>query len=324
MSPPSTRFIAKPLPRLVLVVGATSHTGERLALRLLRHGVAVRVLTRRPESPIAARLRLAGADLREGDTLRRWTLWEAMEGVEAVASCCHIRHAEALVQGCYRAGVERLVCLSSARRHSRLPQRSVYEVRSAESELMESEQEWTILRPTMIYGGSRDGNIEGMVRWAGRRSWMPVVGSGTALFQPTWVEDLVSAFVEALRRPGSAKRDYDLGGPEPVSWNAFVDLIGQARGKAIRPIHLARPIARGMVRAAPRFCAARGLTMEAIERAGEDRVVDWSPAAEELDYRPGPYLGNLVSKVQGLAEVERLYPMAADGSQALADFPSSA
>src|SRR5690606_22103048 len=154
-----------------------------------------------PDSEVAARLKSHGCEVAKGDCARRWTLWEAAEDCQAIVSCAHIRYAEVLVQACMRVGVQRLVCVSSTRRYSHVACPTVGEVLAGEAAVVESELEWTIIRPTMIFGGERDRNISRIMRWIRRRQWIPVFGSGAAEIQPVFVEDVVSAIVESLRRP---------------------------------------------------------------------------------------------------------------------------
>ena len=301
-------MVVSPLPRRVLVVGATSHVGERLCLRLRRLGVNVDALTRDPGGEVAQRLAAAGCRLHEGDTLRRWMLWNALaQGAEQVISCTEIVHAEALLQASYRTGVERLVCVSSSLRRSRVPSPAALAARHAEVELMESEQAWTILRPTLVYGGRRDGACEALLQWARRHSWLPTVGGGRSLLQPAWVEDLVSAIIETMRRPRTAGRAYDLGGPAPLPWIEFAQLVWRACGRPLRPVDLPVGVARGLARGLPTVLGRRGLSPEVVERLLENRPVDLAPAARDLDYRPLSYDQALAMKVSGEAEVERLY-----------------
>ena len=70
--------------KLILVTGATGAQGGSVARALLAHGFSVRALTRNPDSPAAAALRDAGAEVVRGDLGDREALKAAMEGCYGV------------------------------------------------------------------------------------------------------------------------------------------------------------------------------------------------------------------------------------------------
>jgi len=295
------------MPGSVLLVGGTSHTGERVARRLRRMGVAVRVLTRNPDSPVAQALLADGCEVAEGDTLRRWRLWEAAEGVDMIVSCAHIKHAEAVVQACHRVGRERLVLTSSARRYSRVKSETVGKVLAGEAAVTDSDLEWTILRPTMIFGGSRDRNMTRLVEWVGRHSWVPVIGNGRTLIQPVFVEDLVTAIVECMRRPHTARRDYNLAGPEPIAVRDAIQEIASQLNKRVTTLAVPAAVAKlGVAMLAP-WAASRGITPEVIGRQLEDKTADILPARQDLAFAPRPFRDAIMLKLSGGAEVDALY-----------------
>jgi len=296
------------LPRSVLVVGGTGHTGERLCRRLARSGVEVRVLTREPDGPVARALADEGCVIREGDTLRRWLLWDAMEGCEAVVSCAHVRCAEAVVQACGRCGVERVVAMSSTRRFSRVESRSVGEVLAGEAIVMDSHLAWTIVRPTMIVGGRRDANLTRLVDWIRRRSIVPVVGGGRALVQPVFVEDVVAALMECLRRSGATRKVYNLAGPQAFPAVDLVRDVAAALGRDIRVVSVPVPLALAGIKVFAPVARRIGVDRAAILRTQEDKSVDIAEARADLRFDPMPFADALAIKIRGEAEVERLYP----------------
>jgi len=262
------------------------------------------------DDPVVAGLVRAGAVRCEGDALRRWMLFDALEGCEILASCAHIRHAGAMIQACRHAGVRRYLQMSSTRRYTRWPCPTSREVIAGERLITSSGLDHTILRPTMIFGGGRDGNVTRLLAWFRRHRWFPLFGDGSNLVQPVYVEDLVDAIVEAIRRPEiSAGRDYTLAGPEPLSHREF--LLETARAAGVRrpllpSIPPGPPLAAA--RLLPPALAARALSAEQIRRFGEDKDADISRAVEELGFHPRPYAEAVRTKAAGLAEVDAVYP----------------
>lgn len=296
------------LPKRILVVGGTGHTGERLCRRLARSGVEVRILTRDPKGSVARGLADEGCVVIEGDTMRRWLLWQAMDGCEAVVSCAHIRCAEAIVQACARSGVERFVAMSSTRRFSRVESPSVVEVRAGEAVAMDSHLSWTVVRPTMIFGGRRDSNVERIADWMRRRRIVPIVGSGRALVQPVFVEDVVAALMECLRRSGTARKAYTLAGPEAMPMVEMMRRIAAALERDVRIVSIPVPLALAGTKLFPAIARARGVDRSTVLRTQEDKAFDIAEARTDLRFDPMPFDEALAMKLSGQAEVEALYP----------------
>lgn len=294
----------------VLVAGGTGHTGERVVRRLLGEGHDVRFLTRQPDGhPVVRGLVAAGAERREGDAHRRWTLWEALEGCQLLLSCAHIRHAGALIQACQVAGVRRYLQMSSTRRYTRWPCPTSREVVAGENLIQRSGLDFTIIRPTMIFGGCRDGNVTRLLAWFRRHRWFPLFGDGTNLVQPIFVEDLVDVIVEAVRQPlAAAGRDYTVAGPTPMAYREFLLETARAAGVG-RPILPRIPLGMALFAAQclPPSLAARTLSVEQIRRLGEDKAADISPAVSELRFNPRPYREAIRLKAAGAAEVDAVY-----------------
>lgn len=295
----------------ILVIGGTGHTGERVVRLLIRMGHEVRVLSRRgPEEPIAAGLVRAGAVLRRGQCDRRWTIWDAIRGCDEVVSCAHIRHAEAIVQACLHRRVPRYIQMSSTRGLTRFVNHAgAREVILGERAITTSLLEYTIIRPTMIFGGRRDANMTRLFDWFERRNWFPIVGDGHNMVQPVYVEDVVNAMAAAvLNADATVRETFDIAGPQPMEYRDFILQTAHAIGREdVRLLHLPR---QQLVRALslvdrlhPRLRAAR----EYAERMGEERVVTIERARARLDYDPIPFADAIRQKAAGKAEVEFIY-----------------
>jgi nucleoside-diphosphate-sugar epimerase len=288
----------------ILVAGGTGHTGERLVRRLLRAGHAVTVLSRRSDDPVLRGVLAAGATHAPGDCTRRWTLWEALEGKDALIGCAHVRYAEACVQACQRVGVRRYLQMSSTRRFTRYPCVSSREVIEGEAAITNSDLDFTILRATMIFGGRRDANLTKLVAWFRRRRWMPFFGDDQNLVQPVFVEDLLDAFMAALERPQSQRKAYTLAGPEPITQERMMLETAKACGVE-SPIFFRVPQgpAIGFLRLLPGSFTKRFISAEQIQRMAENKDFSIEDARTDLDYTPRPYAEAIRLKASGQAEV---------------------
>lgn len=107
----------------MLVVGATGQQGGATARRLLAKGQQVRALTRRPDSPEAATLSRAGAEVVGGDLEDRGSCQSAAQGVDAIFAMAtpfeagveaEVRQGENILAAAKAAGVQHLVYSSVA------------------------------------------------------------------------------------------------------------------------------------------------------------------------------------------------------------------
>jgi nucleoside-diphosphate-sugar epimerase len=85
--------------------------------------------------------------------------------------------------------------------------------------------DWTILRPTLIYGEGRDVNITPLSRLIRRFGFMPVVGGAPGLRQPVHAEDLAIAAIAAAASAAAANKFYSLPGGETLPYREMIGRI---------------------------------------------------------------------------------------------------
>ncbi|MDZ4811999.1 MAG: hypothetical protein SGI99_05200 [Pseudomonadota bacterium] len=77
--------------------------------------------------------------------------------------------------------------------------------------------EWTILRPTLIWGAARDRSLTSLYRFGRRYGFVPVPNTAGGLRQPVHAADVADACRSALSCPASAGTLISLGGGERLS-----------------------------------------------------------------------------------------------------------
>ncbi len=229
--------------------------------------------------------------------LRVGTLEDArlpLADVETVVYCASMGfgHVPHLLDQLQAAGVRRGVFVSTTAIFTSLPAASRAPRIEAEAAVQSSTLEWTILRPTMVYGTARDRNISRLLRFLTRWPFFPVCGN--ALWQPIHVEDLAEAVVAALDHPTTAGRVYNLAGAYPLH---FDDLVRTAARALFRRVMLVRvPVA------AATFAArvTRVVTPEQIRRLAEDKAFDYTEAAQDFDFRPRSFAEGVHQEARSL------------------------
>ena len=210
-------------------------------------------------------------------------------------------YAPTIVAAAEEAGMKRAVFVSTTSIFTSLPTRSKPVRLAAEEAIMDSGLEWTIIRPTMIYGTPADRNMAQLLRAVRRLPILPLPGGGGALHQPVHVDDLAATIVNALDRPVTVHRAYDVAGPEPLTLRAVVQQAAEAMDR--RPKVLSVPLTPvvSLVRLYEAVAPSPRLKAEQVSRLAEDKAVDIGPARADLAYRPRPFADGIRAEAALLA-----------------------
>jgi uncharacterized protein YbjT (DUF2867 family) len=221
-------------PGAVLVTGATGRVGRLVVGNLLRAGVSVRALTRRPEDVALP----SDAEVVAGDLTVPSSLDAALNGLDAVflVWTAAVDSAAAVVAQLAThplAQRRRVVYLSAPHRtpHPFFQQPNPLRVLHAEIErlLAAATLDVTVLRPSMFASNALD--------W-----WAPQIRSGdivrwpygAAETAPVDERDVAAVATRALLDDRHAGRDYVLTGPESLSQVAQVHAISHAIGRPLQ------------------------------------------------------------------------------------------
>lgn len=286
----------------VLLTGATGLLGGAVLYGLISDGTdEVRVMVR-SESPNAGRLSNLPVEVARGDASVSGDVLRACRGMDAVVHVAGIEYSPRVVEGMRRAGVGRLVAVSSTSAHSRFEARSGPKL-GMERVVRGSGLAWSIVRPTMIYGSELDKNIHRLLRFLDRSPVFPVFGDGGNLWQPVHFEDCAEGVIRALKNDAAAGRSYDLPGAYPLTYEALVKAAGRALGRGPRIIRLPlEPVRRGLA-----FAEGLGVSLpfgsEQVMRLGEDKAYPFEAARRDLGYSPRPFEEGVASEVERLRRV---------------------
>jgi uncharacterized protein YbjT (DUF2867 family) len=276
------------------VLSAAAREGHQV-LALARSAAAAGTVTARGARPVAGGL---------GDPAR---LDDAFAAAVASSGGCDalvclaslgFGHGPAIVAAAEEAGVKRAVFVSTTAVTTALhpPTRQVR--LAAEEQIRRSGLDWTILRPTMIYGDAGDRNLSRLLRLMARTPVLPVPGTGRCLHQPAHVADVAGAVLAAAQCPASVRGLYNVAGPEPIPFGELLRTCARAVGRRTRllPVPLAPlvPLARGYERVSrhPRLRA------EQLLRLGEDKAFAIEDTIRDLGYTPRPFADGIADEAR--------------------------
>jgi len=229
------------MTRKVCIIGGSGFVGRAIVRQAAAAGIQVTVACRHPER--ARELQVNGARMAKVDISSGKGLDEAVAGHDCVInlvgllfergrytfSASHVKGTENVIAACKRAGISRYLHMSALGAGA-VPESSYANTKNeAESLVRQSGLNWTIFRPSIIYGAG-DSFFNKFKAMSALAPVMPVIHGGTR-FQPVWVEDVARAFVVSIANPHTESQTYELGGPKQYSFRELLKLLMETLGR---------------------------------------------------------------------------------------------
>jgi nucleoside-diphosphate-sugar epimerase len=277
------------------VTGGSGFLGGFVIPRLRAHGHDVSALVR--SGAAAARVERLGATPIPGNLDDPASVDSAFElsGADVLVNLASLGfgHAPSIVAAAEESGLRRAVFVSTTSIFTTLDTATKPVRVAAEEAIRSSRLDWTIVRPTMIYGAGGDRNMARLLRLLRTVPFVPVPGGGDRLQQPVHVEDVAAAVVAAAETPSAIRKAYDIAGPEPLTLRQVLGQAADAVGRPVRvvPLPLAPTVAAARVY--ERVAHRPRLRAEQLERLSEDKAFDITPARRDLGFDPRPFVDGI-------------------------------
>lgn len=283
----------------VLVTGGTGFTGSRVVPLLLDNGFQVRCLTRATSdrSPLAA----LTVEWTTGDLSDAESLTFAMRGVDALVNIASLGfgHADNIISSAKAAGVTRVLFISTTAIFTQLNAGSKSVRLAAEEAIQTSGLDFTILRPTMIYGSPRDRNMWRLMRLLRVSPIMPIFGDGESLQQPIFVDDVAQAVLLALQTDVTIGKSYNIAGKDPLTYNQVIDTVAAALGKRVWKLHLPfMPIVR-ILQFTERMRLRLPIKAEQVLRLNENKAFSYEEAQRDFGFSPKSFEDGISIECKG-------------------------
>lgn len=270
----------------IFVTGATGFTGSRVVPRLLQNGFAVRCLYRAASD----RSPLDGLNVEWvlGDVSDTDSLTSAMQGADALVNIASLGfgHADSILRAAKGAGIQRAIFISTTAIFTQLNASSKKVRVAAELAIETSGLQYTLLRPTMIYGSPRDRNMWRLIKFMRLSPIIPVFGDGQYLQQPIFVDDVASAVLGCLKADVTIGKSYNIAGKHPLTYNEVIDTIARAMNKRVWKLHIPSKPVVAFLSFFERMRLPFPLKAEQVLRLNENKGFSYAEASRDFGFSP--------------------------------------
>ncbi len=283
----------------VLLTGGTGFVGREVTRQLVAAEHQVRVLVRSgSEQKLVQPQEL---EIHTGEISDTNSLKDALNECDAVIHLVgiirefpakgitferlHVETTRALIAAAEAAGIKRFVHMSA--NGVRPNAQAVYHQTkwAAEELLRASTLDWTILRPSIIFGpeGEFVTMLADLIR---KMPIIPVIGKGNYRMQPVAISEVAASFVKALSLSATIGHTYQVGGREDYTYEEILDHTGAAIGhspvrKLHHPVFMMKPVIKLLEGA-----SAFPITSDQLTMMLEGNVCDPSDWATAFDINP--------------------------------------
>lgn len=270
----------------IAVTGATGFVGTHLVRALLSANHEIRALSRRVgDYNGLERVSVCPLDLRSSTgslgVFQDCNAAVHLAGVFAESRDSRFDHViregtEALVAEALRSGTKRFIYVSACGASSNSGSKFLRAKAAAEDGVRKSDLDWTILRPSAIFGpGDHLINRLAALLWL---PLMPIVGDGETPLSPIHVDDVILGILHCLGDATTIGEVRELRGPKTMPFHSVVDAVENVSPTFRRPrVHLSPRLVRLMARFLAVF-PGRLITREQVSLFTDPP--DWQPVEE--------------------------------------------
>ena len=281
--------------KTVLVSGATSQIGICALGRLLAGGAKVIALQYKTKAYFShPNLTWVDADLQKGEM--------DLEGAhpEVFIHAAPLWLLPNVLSAAFNARVKRIIAFGSTSVFTKIYSANKKEKdvvkRLEDAELQIADRcrkggvDFTILRPTMVYGVGLDENVTQIAEFARRYHFFPIYPPAKGRRQPVHADDLAQMSLKIMNASKTYNKSYNIGGTEVVTYQAMVERIFYALGQTPRILKV-KDLPRVMDFVGKYIFGGR-INGEMARRMNEDLLFLESESRRDFVYKPRAFLTN--------------------------------
>jgi nucleoside-diphosphate-sugar epimerase len=278
---------------LLLLIGATGFLGRHTYEMLLERGLDFSCLIRHPSS--AAGLQALSCSYQKevrfisGNLQSEDSVYVSLDGIDAVIYLVRLEYQDLLknfLSAAKRRGLKRVVFISSTT--VLVPVETEIKKAKIESEewIKSSGLDYTILRPSMIYGGVGDNNFSKMLSFIERWGFFLTFGSGFNKIQPVYVTDVAKAILDVLDRHATYGRSYEISGARALRFADMLETVRSKTGHHFKILRLPIALSEAVLCLVNKIVKHPILNTDQVSRMRYDKVYDHSEAKKDFAYDP--------------------------------------
>lgn len=288
----------------IIVSGANGFTGRYVCLELIKQNIPFIALLRPKTNNYWFKSMLI--ECRYADLFDQRKLSQELKGCGALINIASIGfgNINIIIDSCKKSGIKRVIFISTTAIFTNLNVKSKNIRKKAELAIKKSKLEWTILRPTMIYGSPKDRNIIRLIRWIDKYPILPIFGNGNYMQQPVFVKDIAWSVIEVLKNPKTTFQDFNLSGKSPLTYNSMISIIEKSLSKRIFKIFISSRIPIILISVFEKFNFKFFIKSEQIKRLNENKTFSHKKAFSYFGYSPKSFEIGVKNEIDLYKKVE--------------------
>ena len=278
---------------MIYIAGGTSFLGKKVVIKLLAEGEKVRCLFRSETAKsklidlgedFKNQLDLSGGNLCSSDSLVY-----SLKGTQSAIYIVRLEYVDFVrnfLDAALKCGLKRVIFVSSTT--TMLPTENKFKTLKLEAEelIKKSGLNYTILRPTMIYGGKEDNNFFKMLSFIKKKGFFVIFGSGKNLIQPVHVDDAADAIFKVLDNPAAYNKTYVICGRDALQYNEMLQIVRNMLGRNFRIIKLPIGASKFAVNIYKKIVKKSDFNSDQIEHMKINKAYSYEEAGRDFGFAP--------------------------------------
>lgn len=289
---------------MLLITGITGHSGKHFLNELKQKNFKdrIKVIVRNRESLNFIDYNSLDIEILIGDLTDESFLNSALHNVDTLFHVASIFYSENVVKAAIENKVKRVILVHTTGIYSKF--------KSASSEYKTIEEnvdklvecanykiDFTILRPTMIFGYLNDRNMIKFIKMVDKLPLLPVINHGKGLIQPVHGRDLGKAYYQVLLTD-NLEKNYILSGERALTMIELFKLISEYLGKHLYIISVPKSLGVFFAQLLKIVSLNRIDFVERVQRMSENRNFSHELATKHFNYSPSSFNDSLKEEVQ--------------------------